>query len=81
MSSAVADRVGLRDRGLVRSGCFADLVVFDPATVSDRATFEESHQLSTGIRDVWVNGQRVLANGEHTGARPGRIVNGPGYQA
>ncbi len=74
MSSSVADRLGLRDRGMVRSGMLADLVVFDPATVSDRATFEEPHQLSIGVRHVWVNGVPVLAQGEHTGATPGRIV-------
>jgi N-acyl-D-amino-acid deacylase len=52
--------------------------VFDPATVGDRATFEDSHQLSVGIRDVWVNGERVVANGAHTGATPGRVVRGSG---
>jgi N-acyl-D-aspartate/D-glutamate deacylase len=78
MSSAVADRLGLRQRGIVREGCFADIVVFDPETVGDRATFEEPHQLSVGVRDVWVNGVRVLENGDHTGATPGRIVDGPG---
>jgi dihydroorotase/N-acyl-D-amino-acid deacylase len=78
MSSAVADRLGLRDRGLLRKGLSADVVVFDPATVSDRATFEDSHQLSTGIRDVWVNGVRVIADGTHTGATPGQFVRGPG---
>jgi N-acyl-D-aspartate/D-glutamate deacylase len=59
-------------------GCFADVVVFDPATVGDRATFEQPHQLSVGVRDVWVNGTQVLANGSHTGAMPGRIVEGAG---
>jgi N-acyl-D-aspartate/D-glutamate deacylase len=78
MSGAVAGRLGLRDRGLLRSGCFADVVVFDPATISDRATYEDPHRLSTGVRDVWVNGVRVLAGGEHTGATPGRVVSGPG---
>jgi dihydroorotase/N-acyl-D-amino-acid deacylase len=78
MTSAVADRLGLHDRGQVRPGMHADVVIFDPATVSDRATFTEPHQLSVGIRDVWVNGQRVLANGEHTGALPGHPVYGPG---
>jgi N-acyl-D-aspartate/D-glutamate deacylase len=56
----------------------ADVVIFDPATISDRATFEEPHQLSVGVRDVWVNGVRVLKDNEHTGAKPGRIVDGPG---
>ena len=79
MTSAVADRLPLRDRGLLRAGMAADVVIFDPATVADNATFaEQPHQLSTGIRDVWVNGVRVLSNGEHTGATPGRFVKGPG---
>ena len=78
MSSAVADRLGLRNRGQVRPGMMADVVVFDPAAVADRATFESTHQLAVGIRDVWVNGGRVLADGEHTGAKPGRFVTGGG---
>ncbi len=78
MTSSVADRLSLRDRGLLREGFFADVVVFDPETVGDRATFEDPHQLSVGVRDVWVNGGRVLAGGEHTGATPGRFVKGPG---
>jgi dihydroorotase/N-acyl-D-amino-acid deacylase len=80
MTSAVADRLGLRERGLLRAGCYADVVTFDPATIADRATFAASHQLSVGVRDVWVNGVRVLAGGEHTGAKPGRIVGGPGQR-
>ncbi|RIK43857.1 MAG: dihydroorotase, partial [Chloroflexi bacterium] len=78
MSSAVADRLCLRERGLLRTGMYADVVVFDPETVADRATFEQPHQLSVGIRDVWVNGGRVLRDGVHTGAAPGRAVYGPG---
>jgi N-acyl-D-amino-acid deacylase len=74
MSGAVADRLGMRDRGYLREGLAADVVVFDPRSVADRATFEESHLLSVGIRDVWVNGQRVLRDGAHTGATPGRFV-------
>jgi N-acyl-D-amino-acid deacylase len=74
MSGAVAARLRIPDRGRVSPGCFADLVVFDPQSVGDRATFEQPHQLSTGIRDVWVNGERVLAGGDHTGATPGRVV-------
>ncbi len=78
MSGAVAARLGLHDRGLLRPGLAADVVLFDPATVADRATFADSHQLSVGVRDVWVNGVRVLRDGTHTGATPGRIVSGPG---
>jgi N-acyl-D-aspartate/D-glutamate deacylase len=78
MTSAVADRLGLRERGLLRAGCYADVVVFDPATIADQATFEAPHQLATGVRDVWVNGVRVLRGGAHTGATPGRVVTGPG---
>jgi N-acyl-D-amino-acid deacylase len=74
MSSAVAERLSLKDRGLVREGMYADLVVFDPATVIDHATYEHSHQLSTGIRDVLVNGIPVVRDGKHTGAKPGRAV-------
>ena len=77
-SGAVAARLGLHDRGLLRPGRAADVVLFDPATIGDRATFAESHQLSVGVRDVWVNGARVLRDGAHTGATPGRIVDGPG---
>jgi N-acyl-D-amino-acid deacylase len=74
MSGAVAARLRIPDRGRVSPGCFADLVIFDPAAVGHRATFERPHQLSEGIRDVWVNGERVLAAGKHTGATPGRMV-------
>lgn len=81
MSGAVAARLGLRDRGLLLPGYAADVVVFDPATVADRATFADPHQLSTGIRDVWVNGVRVLSGGQHTGATPGRVLSGPGRAA
>lgn len=80
MSSAVATRLSLDDRGVLREGMFADLVVFDPTTVSDRATFEQPHQLSVGVRDVYVNGVAVVREGRHTGATPGMIVRGPGWR-
>lgn len=79
-SSAVADRLGLRDRGLLRAGMYADVVVFDPETVIDKATYTDPHHLSIGIRDVFVNGTAVLRDGEHTGTFPGKRVNGPGYR-
>jgi N-acyl-D-aspartate/D-glutamate deacylase len=80
-SSAVADRLGLRDRGLLREGMFADVVIFDPATVIDRATYTDPHHLSVGIRDVFVNGIAVVRDGVHTDAKPGMRLNGPGYEA
>ena len=78
MTSSVASRCGIPDRGLLRAGMYADVVVFDPAKVTDHATFTDPHQLSTGIRDVWVNGTRVVKDSAHTGATPGRFVKGPG---
>jgi len=78
-SSAVATRLSLTDRGVLKAGLKADVVVFDPATIIDNATFENPHQLSTGMRDVFVNGVAVLRNGQHTGAKPGVVVRGPGY--
>src|SRR6266516_227984 len=80
MSGAVAAGVSIRDRGVRAQGYYADVVVFDPATIIDRATFEQPHQLSTGVRYVFVNGVAVVSNGRHTGAKPGRIVRGPGYR-
>jgi dihydroorotase/N-acyl-D-amino-acid deacylase len=73
-TSAVATRLGIPDRGLIQPGFHADLAVFDPATIADRATFEQPHQLSIGVRHVIVNGTPVLRDGVHTGATPGRIV-------
>jgi N-acyl-D-amino-acid deacylase len=80
MTSAVATRLSIQDRGVLREGMYADIVVFDPRTVSDHATYEEPHQLSTGVHHVWVNGTAVVLEGQHTGAKPGRIVRGPGYR-
>jgi N-acyl-D-amino-acid deacylase len=80
MTSAAALRLGLQDRGVLREGMLADLVVFDPETIADRATYEEPHQLSVGVEQVWVNGVRVLRDGTHTGATPGRALRGPGWR-
>jgi len=80
MSAAVATRLSLHDRGVLREGLYADIVVFDPATIIDRATFEEPHQVSVGMNYVLVNGVIVVRDGKHTGAKPGRVVWGPGYR-
>jgi len=79
MTSLAAQRVGLKDRGLVKPGMYADITVFNPKTVIDRATFEQPHQTSVGIEYVFVNGQLVLKKGQITTARPGRGLRGPGY--
>jgi dihydroorotase/N-acyl-D-amino-acid deacylase len=78
-SSAVATRLSLTDRGVIKVGLKADLIVFDPNTITDNATFDRPHQLSTGVRDVFVNGVAVLRDNAHTGAKPGVVVRGPGY--
>ncbi len=79
MTSLAAQRVGLADRGLVRPGMYADITVFDPQTVIDRATFEQPHLPSVGIAYVFVNGEAVLEKGRLTAVRPGRGLRGPGY--
>ncbi len=79
MSSAVANRLSIQDRGVLREGAFADIVVFDAATVIDRATYDQPHQISAGMHHVFVNGVQVVRDGRHTGAKPGRIVRGPGW--
>jgi N-acyl-D-amino-acid deacylase len=80
MTSLATQRVGLTDRGLIRPGMYADITVFDPARVLDRATFEQPHQTSVGIEYVLVNGQVVLRKGQLTDARPGRGLRGPGHR-
>jgi N-acyl-D-amino-acid deacylase len=79
LTSMPAGHLGIRERGALRQGYFADLAIFDPATITDRATFEQPHQYAVGMRHVFVNGVQVLADGEHTGATPGRAVRGPGW--
>ncbi len=79
LSGLPATNLKIRDRGFLREGYYADVVVFDPATIQDHATFEEPHQYSTGVYHVFVNGEQVLKDGEHTSATPGRVVRGPGW--
>ena len=78
LTSLPAANLGLNHRGLLQKSMFADVVIFDPQTIADRATFENPHQYSVGVRDVFVNGVPVLKDGEHTGAKPGRALWGPG---
>jgi N-acyl-D-amino-acid deacylase len=80
LTSLPAANLGIRDRGVLRPGAFGDIVVFDPAAISDHATFQKPHQYSTGVVHVLVNGKPVLKNGEHTGAKPGMVVRGPGWK-
>lgn len=80
LTALPASNLKLRDRGSLRTGYFADIVIFDPASISDHATFAEPHQYATGVNHVMVNGVQVLADGEHTLALPGRVVRGPGWQ-
>jgi N-acyl-D-amino-acid deacylase len=78
LSGLAATNLGLDHRGFLKEGMFADVVVFDPATIADHATFEKPHQYATGVKHVFVNGVQVIKNGEHTGAKPGRALWGPG---
>lgn len=78
LSALPASNLGLDHRGLLEKGMFADVVVFDPKTVGDRATFAKPHQYAVGMKQVFVNGKQVLKDGEHTGAKPGRALWGPG---
>lgn len=75
-----ASNMKIQKRGLLKRGYFADIVVFDPKTITDHATFPDPHQYSTGVSQVFVNGRQVLKNGNHTGETPGRFVHGPGYK-
>jgi N-acyl-D-amino-acid deacylase len=79
LTSLPASNLKLRDRGQLAPGYFADVVVFDPRTIQDHATFDKPHQFATGVRDVFVNGVQVLVDGRHTGATPGRVVRGAGW--
>jgi len=79
LTSFPATNLALRNRGALRAGYFADVVVFDPGSIADHATYESAQQYSTGMIHVFVNGTQVLRDGEHTGALPGRVVRGPGW--
>ncbi|TDI80092.1 MAG: D-aminoacylase [Caldithrix sp.] len=79
LTSFSAENLGLKRRGFLKPGYFADIVIFDPESIQDHATFEKPHQYSTGVHHVFVNGTQVLKEGEHTGAKPGRVVRGPGW--
>jgi N-acyl-D-amino-acid deacylase len=80
LTSLPAENLKLDRRGKLKTGWFADVVVFDPSKIQDHATYEKPHQYATGVAHVFVNGVQVLKNGEHTGARPGRVVRGSGWK-
>jgi N-acyl-D-amino-acid deacylase len=79
LTALPAQNLRLVDRGLLTPGYFADVVVFDPASIQDHATYDDPHQYATGVAHVLVNGTPVLRDGDHTGALPGRVVHGPGW--
>jgi N-acyl-D-amino-acid deacylase len=79
LTSLPATNIGIRQRGSLKPGYYGDVVVFDPATIQDHATYAKPDQLATGVEDVFVNGVQVLKDGKHTGAKPGRVVRGPGW--
>ncbi len=78
-SGLPATNLSLKERGFLREGYYADVLVFDPQTITDRATFDQPHQYSEGMEQVFINGQQVIADGQHTGALPGQVVRGPGW--
>jgi N-acyl-D-amino-acid deacylase len=80
LTSQPAQTLRIKERGQLTTGYFADIVVFDPKTIAEHATYEKPHQYATGVKDVWVNGVQVMKDGEHTGQKPGRVVRGPGWQ-
>ena len=80
MTSLNADKINLKERGLLKEGYWADVAIFDPKTIGDRATFDKPHQYAVGMAYVFVNGKLVLEGERHTGALPGQVLRGPGYQ-
>jgi N-acyl-D-amino-acid deacylase len=79
LTSLPAGNIGIKQRGWLKPGYYADVVVFDPARIQDHATYEKPDQLATGVDDVFINGVQVMRNGKHTGAKPGRFIRGPGW--
>jgi len=79
MSSLPASNLKIKKRGNLKVGSYADIVIFDPVKIKDNATFENPHQYATGVEHVFVNGVQVLKDGEHTNAKPGRCIRGPGF--
>jgi N-acyl-D-amino-acid deacylase len=80
LSKLPATNLRIQKRGELKTGYYADIVIFDPSTIADKASFEKPHQYAVGVKHVWVNGKQVLKEGEHTGAKPGRFVKGPGVK-
>ncbi len=80
LSALPAENLGLKKRGALKMGYFADIVIFDPLIIKDHASYDKPHQFSTGVLHVFVNGVQVLKDGEHTNKRPGRFIKGPGYR-
>ncbi len=80
LTTLPATNLKIKNRGALKTGFYADVVIFDPNTIQDHATFEKPQQFATGVKDVFVNGTQVLKDGEHTGALPGRVVRGPGWK-
>jgi len=80
LAALPAQNLKLDRRGRLATGFFADVVVFDPATIRDKATYAEPHQYAEGVQHVFVNGVQVLKDGVQTGARPGRVIRGPGWR-
>jgi len=80
LTALPAERLRIKERGLLKEGYYADIVIFDPETIQDHATFEKPHQYSTGVHHVWVNGSQAVMNGKHTGNKAGKFVRGPGWK-
>jgi len=80
LSALPAHNLKIKERGELKAGFFADIAMFNPREISDKATFDQPHRYSTGMVHVFVNGAQVLKNGEHTGAKPGQVVRGPGLK-